>query len=294
MLQIDQADLDFGNYRIMNAKWDEITRFQEQDLLTTLRTCWARSAAKVSSGWKQELLPLDGPVSDDKAKVRLYPCRQEMFARVCMSIRLFVASLVTLSGCLTLSFAQAADNTERVRQVVSSASEFDNARKAGKKAAFFCVNCHGESGNSTYDYIPNLAGQNAVYLLNQIEKFADGRRQDEFMSGMIKAIKPEDRFNMAIYYSAQSVKPGPSGVPALVAKGKQTYTVMCQHCHGTQGYGNEKIARLAGQQPVYIKKSLEAYRLGAKDRKDPIMGSIARRLKDADIAALAAYIPTMR
>jgi len=199
-----------------------------------------------------------------------------------------------LSGWAIPMSEPAADNVERVRQVIGSAAEFEKARRAGRKAAFFCVNCHGESGNSAYDTIPNLAGQNAVYLLNQIEKFADGRRQDDFMSGLIKVLKPEDRFNMAIYYSAQSVNPGAAGEPALVAKGKQTYAAQCQSCHGAQGYGNEKVARLAGQQPVYLKTSLEAYRKGAKDRKDPIMSSIARRLKDADIAALSAYIPTMK
>jgi adenine-specific DNA-methyltransferase len=38
MFQMDQADLDFGIYRIMNAKREEISRFLEQDLLPTLRT----------------------------------------------------------------------------------------------------------------------------------------------------------------------------------------------------------------------------------------------------------------
>jgi len=33
LFQMDQADLDFGIYRIMNAKRDEITRFLERDLL---------------------------------------------------------------------------------------------------------------------------------------------------------------------------------------------------------------------------------------------------------------------
>lgn len=33
LFQLDQADLDFGIYRIMNAKRDEITRFLERDLL---------------------------------------------------------------------------------------------------------------------------------------------------------------------------------------------------------------------------------------------------------------------
>jgi len=38
MFQMDQADLDFGIYRIMNAKRDEVERFLEHDLLPTLRT----------------------------------------------------------------------------------------------------------------------------------------------------------------------------------------------------------------------------------------------------------------
>ena len=38
MFQMDQADLDFGIYRIMNAKRVEISQFLEQDLLPTLRT----------------------------------------------------------------------------------------------------------------------------------------------------------------------------------------------------------------------------------------------------------------
>ncbi len=38
LFQMDQADLDFGIYRIMNTKRDEITRFLEQDLMPTLRS----------------------------------------------------------------------------------------------------------------------------------------------------------------------------------------------------------------------------------------------------------------
>src|SRR5512135_1124685 len=96
-----------------------------------------------------------------------------------------------LTGCASLIFAfcaqqaRAQGDEARIQQVMSSPAALAQATQEGKKAAFFCANCHGETGNSAYDYIPNLAGQNAAYLLNQIRKFADGRRQDEFMSGMI-------------------------------------------------------------------------------------------------------------
>ncbi len=37
LFQLDQAELDFGIYRIMNAKRDEITRFLEKELLPQVR-----------------------------------------------------------------------------------------------------------------------------------------------------------------------------------------------------------------------------------------------------------------
>lgn len=86
MFQMDQADLDFGIYRIMNAKRDEITRFLEQDLLPTLRTTLEEFqpqglADKRGSGTGQGYLPSDvrpansGLVQpdNDKARLRLYP-----------------------------------------------------------------------------------------------------------------------------------------------------------------------------------------------------------------------------
>ena len=37
LFMFDQADLDFGIYRIMNAKRDEITSFLDRDLLPQVR-----------------------------------------------------------------------------------------------------------------------------------------------------------------------------------------------------------------------------------------------------------------
>jgi adenine-specific DNA-methyltransferase len=42
LFQLDQADLDFGIYRIMNARRDEIIRFLEQDLLPQVREAFAQ------------------------------------------------------------------------------------------------------------------------------------------------------------------------------------------------------------------------------------------------------------
>jgi cytochrome c553 len=51
----------------------------------------------------------------------------------------------------------------------------------GRKAAAVCAYCHGDGGNSVKPDVPNLAGQNTAYLLEQIQQFSDGRRRNEFM-----------------------------------------------------------------------------------------------------------------
>lgn len=55
LFQLDQADLDFGIYRIMNARRDEINRFLEQDLLPQVREAFSEYKSADKSLLKQEL-----------------------------------------------------------------------------------------------------------------------------------------------------------------------------------------------------------------------------------------------
>lgn len=185
------------------------------------------------------------------------------------------------------------DPEQRLAAVMADAKARDAASAAGKRAAFLCVHCHGEDGNSLLGHVPNLAGQNAVYLLNQIDKFGDGRRKDEFMSGLVKVLKPEDRFNMAVFYASQSVKVS-SGKDARQAQaGARHFARACAGCHGAAARGSREVARLAGQQAPYLKNALEGYRLGAGTRADVRMTGVAKKLSDPDIAALAAYLSAL-
>ncbi len=181
----------------------------------------------------------------------------------------------------------------RLNRVLADAKALEAAVAAGKRAAFLCVHCHGEDGNSPLNYVPNLAGQNPVYLLAQIDKFGDGRRQDEFMSGLVKVLKPEDRFNMAVFYSVQPVRPTPGKDARLEQQGRAHYARACVGCHGAKARGSREIARLAGQQPVYIRNALIGYRAGSGLRSDHRMTSVSRKLSDPEISALAAYLSAM-
>jgi cytochrome c553 len=166
--------------------------------------------------------------------------------------------------------------------------------KSGQKNAMFCANCHGDSGNSTKPEIPNLAGQNATYLVNQLNLFASGQRRNEFMEGMIKALKPDEKVGLVMFYSGQGLVTKKSGIDAsLVAKGKDLYGKNCFRCHAADGHGNEVFARIAGQQTTYLKLTLQRYRYGPGVRTNPLMESSTKLLTDADIDALVAYVASM-
>src|ERR1700685_4572239 len=55
LFQFDQADLDFGVYRIMNAKREEITRFLDQELLPQVRKAFASLEREKRDAVKAEL-----------------------------------------------------------------------------------------------------------------------------------------------------------------------------------------------------------------------------------------------
>ncbi|HJX51052.1 MAG TPA: site-specific DNA-methyltransferase, partial [Candidatus Nanoarchaeia archaeon] len=55
LFQLDQADLDFGIYRIMNAKRDEINQFLDKDLLPQVKEAFAEYSSKDKLQLQKEL-----------------------------------------------------------------------------------------------------------------------------------------------------------------------------------------------------------------------------------------------
>lgn len=171
----------------------------------------------------------------------------------------------------------------------------EQAYRQGAKLATFCANCHGEAGVSVRPDVPNLAGQSTIFVLDQLNKFHDGRRRGAFfMEGLMKAMSNEERFAVAVYYTRQAP---PKALPlkdaALGAKGKAVYEQACRKCHGDTGAGSEKASRIAGQQPEYMEKAIRLYRENNL-RADEKMFKYTRGLTDADIRALVAYVGAMQ
>jgi cytochrome c553 len=187
----------------------------------------------------------------------------------------------------------AADLDARLAEAQRDPKLADSLFKTGRKVAAVCANCHGEGGISGKPEVPNLAGQNTAYLLEQLRRFADGRRRFEFMEGMIKAMNADEKVGMAMFYAAQPVPTRPVGDAALRARGQAIYQQVCFRCHANDGHGNEKFARLAGQQSVYLKATLTRYRSNTGERIDPLMAANTKLLTDADIEALVAFVAAM-
>ena len=52
-----------------------------------------------------------------------------------------------------------AQSSDRLKGLLSDPSARAAAAEAGKKASFFCANCHGVDGNSKLPEVPNLRSE---------------------------------------------------------------------------------------------------------------------------------------
>lgn len=190
---------------------------------------------------------------------------------------------------------------EQIRAVEHDPARLEEALNMGSERTMLCASCHGKDGNSVKEGVPNLAGQNPAYLLEQIEKFADGRRQDFVMQTLSANFTMEDKINIALYYEFHEVDPVPVDA-SLAQKGKDIYASVCQGCHGEGGKGEAGYARIAGQRIDYVTTTLKRFRdnhlvrekLADVKRSNPLMEQVTQNLSDEDINALANYVASLR
>lgn len=185
------------------------------------------------------------------------------------------------------------DNIElssRLTSILNNESSHLQAIQEGKKASFFCANCHGIDGNSKFMEVPNLAGQNPSYLLTQLLKFSNGQRRNAFMERLVKELSGDDLVNISVYFASKAVSPKSASNTAQVAAGKTLFLHTCQQCHGPSAHGSGDIPRLAGQNQEYLSVSLKRYRAGNGQRINQQMQSVAKQLTDEQINAVAVYL----
>ena len=154
----------------------------------------------------------------------------------------------------------------------------------GEEIASACAGCHGESGISAKPGIPNLAGQHPAYVIVAAQEYARGERENTDKEEMLRGLGAIDIEKLAMYYAAQAPgkrAPPPFGDPLA----GEADAAVCSGCHGARGISDDPmVPNLAGQEPVYLVRAIEAYRDDLRGHGDMVTG-----LSDIEIENIAAY-----
>ena len=160
-----------------------------------------------------------------------------------------------------------------------------------------CAACHGQGGTTEDPTIPRLAGLSATYITSQMKAFAEGRRRNEEMAPLAAELGEDGVQAVATWYANKKPAPGKTGDAQLIASGRQLYeegngdpaVQPCAVCHLSDGAGNARFPRLAGQHKAYLARQLSEFKAGRR-ATDPQMVTIARHLNAQETKALVEYI----
>ena len=194
----------------------------------------------------------------------------------------------------------------------NASSLVDGDAAAGKSKAVTCSACHGAEGNSVAPAWPNIAGQNANYIVAQLKAFQPGEndapalRSDPLMTSMAMPLSDEDIRDLAVYFEGLPAAANSVADAKTVARAQALYrggdnktnAPACLACHGPAGRGNPAATypALNGQHAEYTAKQLRDYASGVRksDGKTHMMRDIAGRLSDEDITAIASYVQGLK
>ena len=211
----------------------------------------------------------------------------------------FVKSLFV--ALLAISATASADDKKPAPKVdpakgATLYTDGDNARGLPAR-----VSCHGAGGNSTITANPKLAGQSEAYLHKQLVNFTTPDRNQPVMTTYAKLLTDEEKHNVAAWLATQPAKPGAAKNKDTIELGKKIYrggiaeknVPACASCHGASGGGIPvQYPRLAGQHQDYTVAQLGLFKAGT--RKSVEMATIAKRMSDEEMKAVADYVAGLK
>lgn len=202
---------------------------------------------------------------------------------------------------------------------------------AGQRKSSSCASCHGEKGNSMMPLFPKLAGQHANYLVQQLQGFKSGDRNDATMTSMTAGLSDQDMQDIAAFYQAQDItenapprldyddddddmtkaqiatakNDAEAEQKSLMALGYDVYRngdldneiSACIACHGPHGEGNKPASfpALKGQHADYLMKSLKDFKSDKRSNDSyNMMHMIAKKMSDKEIKAMSYYISVIK
>ena len=81
----------------------------------------------------------------------------------------------------------------------------DDAAAGRLKAETACSLCHGHHGVASLPNAPHLAGQQAIYVNEQLRNYRSGKRQNEVMNMIAKQLTDSEIAQLAAWFSSVKV-----------------------------------------------------------------------------------------
>jgi cytochrome c553 len=176
-----------------------------------------------------------------------------------------------------------------------------NLQRAEEIVSGRCFLCHGIEGESSSPLFPRLAGQHAEYMAKQLADFKSGRRKSDTMMPQAMELTPDEMKGLGVYFQAKSASAHEIDDKDLAGVGRYIFSkgnkysgvAACASCHGAQGHGTAQLPRLAGQHPQYIETQLKQFNKRERTNDNNVMHTIASKLTELEIKAVAEYIATL-
>ena len=161
-----------------------------------------------------------------------------------------------------------------------------------------CASCHGNKGegNPTLN-APAIAGQDAAYLVRQLQNFRSGRRgahKSDTLGAQMRILAKAIGNDAAVAKVASYVASLPKTVSAKPARGElhngnNLYQGKCSACHGVRAEGIPALnaPRLVGLDATYLKRQFAHFR-------DAVRGTDKKDIPGRQMAMMSKTIPTER
>ena len=122
------------------------------------------------------------------------------------------------------------------------------------------------------------------------------------MQSMAAELSEAEMLALGVFFEMKPAVASPVGDADLAAVGKFVFfrgneysgVAACATCHGQKAYGTAQLPRLAGQGARYLENQLKSFNRRERTNDNAVMHSIASRLTELEVKAVAAFISSMR
>jgi len=194
--------------------------------------------------------------------------------------------------------------THVVPETIKVELSFTPDIKNGEWIYEICASCHLPDGWGNRDGVyPQLAGQHATVLMQQLLDIREGRRDNPAMFPFVQERSIGGYQNLAdvvAYISTLPMTPfngqGKWGQASpKYQQGRQLFEEKCMACHGQQAQGNSeaRFPRLQGQHYAYL---IQQARLITSHQRivNPTMTKVLSSLSSIETAMVMNYISRIR